>query len=191
MSIVRVPLGARSYDIHIEAGLLDRAGDLLAPYARGGRLVVVTDANVARLQLPRLKPFATAARLGPTFVAQVALGAAVAQTKPWRIERARGQRVAEQRDHAALAQQGFCSRLLGGPALQGCDTQGSTQSARRAPAQQGAPREACAVRTRRTPGSVDVCIRPQAGRHSHCPMPPCGQTRGTGSGSHPAWRCWW
>ena len=54
MSIVRVPLGARSYDIHIEAGLLDRAGDLLAPYARGGRLVVVTDANVARLQLPRL-----------------------------------------------------------------------------------------------------------------------------------------
>tara|TARA_R110000787_G_scaffold9028_35_gene31654 strand:- start:7237 stop:8334 length:1098 start_codon:yes stop_codon:yes gene_type:complete len=51
---VQVALGARSYDIPIEQGALDRAGDLLSPYARNGRLVVVTDAHVAAAQLPRL-----------------------------------------------------------------------------------------------------------------------------------------
>jgi 3-dehydroquinate synthase len=51
---VDVPLGERSYAIDIAAGALDRAGDLLAPYARGGRLVIVTDRNVAATQLPRL-----------------------------------------------------------------------------------------------------------------------------------------
>ena len=54
MAIVQVALGARSYDIPIEQGALDRAGALLAPYARNGRLVVVTDAHVATAQLPRL-----------------------------------------------------------------------------------------------------------------------------------------
>ena len=54
MAIVRVALDARSYDILIEQGALDRAGDILAPYARNGRLVVVTDAHVAAAQLPRL-----------------------------------------------------------------------------------------------------------------------------------------
>lgn len=54
MAIVRVALDKRSYDIVIEAGALDRAGRHLAPYARGGRLVVVTDAHVAQAQLPRL-----------------------------------------------------------------------------------------------------------------------------------------
>ncbi len=54
MSIVGVALGARSYDIRIEDGLLDQAGGLLAPYARGGRLVIVTDEHVAACQLPRL-----------------------------------------------------------------------------------------------------------------------------------------
>ncbi|MES2157310.1 MAG: 3-dehydroquinate synthase [Pseudomonadota bacterium] len=54
MAIVRVALDARSYDIRIEQGAIDRAGDTLAPYARKGRLVVVTDAHVAVAQLPRL-----------------------------------------------------------------------------------------------------------------------------------------
>ncbi|HAF42394.1 MAG TPA: 3-dehydroquinate synthase [Sphingobium sp.] len=54
MALVRVALDARSYDIVIEQGALDRAGDTLKPYARKGRLVVVTDANVAATQLPRL-----------------------------------------------------------------------------------------------------------------------------------------
>ncbi len=54
MAIVPVALGARSYDIIVEQGALDRAGAILAPYARKGRIVVVTDAHVAAAQLPRL-----------------------------------------------------------------------------------------------------------------------------------------
>ncbi|MHA6767948.1 3-dehydroquinate synthase [Sphingobium ummariense] len=54
MAIVPVALGARSYDIVIEQGVLDRAAAFLAPLARGGRLVVVTDHHVAASQLPRL-----------------------------------------------------------------------------------------------------------------------------------------
>jgi 3-dehydroquinate synthase len=55
MSIVDVALGDRSYEIRIEAGLLDRAGELLAPYARGGRLVVVSDEHVWVAQGERLR----------------------------------------------------------------------------------------------------------------------------------------
>ncbi len=54
MSIVTVALGARSYDIRIERGLLDRAGEVLAPYARSGRLVIVADASVWAAQGERL-----------------------------------------------------------------------------------------------------------------------------------------
>ncbi len=54
MSIVKVALGERSYDIVVEDGLIDRAGEHLASHARGGRLVVVTDENVAVAQLDRL-----------------------------------------------------------------------------------------------------------------------------------------
>jgi 3-dehydroquinate synthase len=55
---VHVALGERSYDVHIGAGLLDRAGELLAPAAgktaRAGPLPVVTDQNLATLHYPRL-----------------------------------------------------------------------------------------------------------------------------------------
>ena len=54
MTQVDVALGERSYTVEIAAGALDSAGERLAPYARGRRLIVVTDANVARAQLPRL-----------------------------------------------------------------------------------------------------------------------------------------
>ena len=54
MTIVPVELGDRRYDVRIEAGALDRAAELLAPYARD-RLIVVTDEAVAAAQLPRLK----------------------------------------------------------------------------------------------------------------------------------------
>ena len=54
MSRITVPLDARSYEIAIEEGALDRTGALLAPWARRGRLVVVTDAHVEASQLPRL-----------------------------------------------------------------------------------------------------------------------------------------
>ena len=43
MSTVEVGLGSRAYQVRIEAGLLDRAHGTLAPFARGGRLVVVAD----------------------------------------------------------------------------------------------------------------------------------------------------
>jgi 3-dehydroquinate synthase len=52
---VEVSLGERSYPILIEHGLLDRAGEVLAPYARGGRLIVVADDQVWAAQGPRLE----------------------------------------------------------------------------------------------------------------------------------------
>jgi 3-dehydroquinate synthase len=52
---VDVALGARSYPILIEDGAVDRAGMLLAPYAKLGRFVIVTDRNVANHHLGRLE----------------------------------------------------------------------------------------------------------------------------------------
>lgn len=46
MRRIEVALGERTYPILIEAGLLGRAGQVLAPLARNGRLVVVSDENV-------------------------------------------------------------------------------------------------------------------------------------------------
>ena len=54
MKKVKVALGARSYDILIADGLLDRAGEHLAPLARDGRLIVVSDETVWRAQGRRL-----------------------------------------------------------------------------------------------------------------------------------------
>jgi len=51
---VEVALGARSYPILIEPGLLERAGALLASYASNGRLVVISDEIVWALQGERL-----------------------------------------------------------------------------------------------------------------------------------------
>ncbi len=53
---IRIPveLGSRTYPVLIEDGLLDRAGDHLAPLARDGRLVVVSDENVWTAQGERL-----------------------------------------------------------------------------------------------------------------------------------------
>lgn len=80
MAIVRVALDARSYDIVIEQGALDRAGDHLAGYARKGRLVVVTDAHVASAQLPRLE---ASLRSGGIAIDPIILPAGE-QTKSWR-----------------------------------------------------------------------------------------------------------
>lgn len=66
---VEVPLGTRGYGIDIGAGALDKAGELLAPYAPRGRLVVVTDTNVATHQLGRLT--ASLAQAGIAAVTQV------------------------------------------------------------------------------------------------------------------------
>lgn len=48
--IIRVGLDARGYDIHVNGDLLARAGELIAPLARGV-VPVVTDQNVARFHL--------------------------------------------------------------------------------------------------------------------------------------------
>ncbi|MEN3746368.1 3-dehydroquinate synthase [Sphingomonas sp. HF-S3] len=47
MTLIPVALGARSYDIVIEAGVLTRAGAHLKPLSRGRTMAIVTDANVA------------------------------------------------------------------------------------------------------------------------------------------------
>jgi len=52
MSQVTISLGNRSYDILIEAGLISRAGEHLAPLARGRPLAVITDHHVAATLLP-------------------------------------------------------------------------------------------------------------------------------------------
>ncbi len=47
MTTIPVALGARSYDVRIEAGLLARAGEALAPFDRGRRWAIVTDSHLA------------------------------------------------------------------------------------------------------------------------------------------------
>ena len=79
MSTVEVALGDRSYRIDIVRDGLDQAGTLLAPYARRGRMVVVTDANVAARQLPRLSAALSA---GGIAVEPIVLPAGEA-TKSW------------------------------------------------------------------------------------------------------------
>jgi 3-dehydroquinate synthase len=55
MDKVTVRLGARSYDILVEDGLLERSLEHLAPLARGGRLLVVSDEQVWAAQGGRLR----------------------------------------------------------------------------------------------------------------------------------------
>jgi 3-dehydroquinate synthase len=50
---ITVGLGDRAYDIHVGGGILARAGELLAPIARG-IVPVVTDSHVAEIHLPAL-----------------------------------------------------------------------------------------------------------------------------------------
>jgi 3-dehydroquinate synthase len=54
MRRVEVRLGERSYTVAIGVGLLDRAGELLTPYAPSGRIVAVSDENVWAAQGARL-----------------------------------------------------------------------------------------------------------------------------------------
>ncbi|WP_010217321.1 3-dehydroquinate synthase [Sphingomonas sp. PAMC 26621] len=55
MTTIPVSLGARSYDVVIEAGLLARAAGWLAPLSRGRKMAIVTDSNV----LPHLETLQT------------------------------------------------------------------------------------------------------------------------------------
>jgi 3-dehydroquinate synthase len=51
---ITVGLGKRSYDILLGAGLLSREESPLAPFVRGGRILIITDENVAKALLPRV-----------------------------------------------------------------------------------------------------------------------------------------
>jgi 3-dehydroquinate synthase len=55
MERLTVALGARSYDILIGDGLIERAGEWLSPLARGNRLIVVSDETVWAAQGERLE----------------------------------------------------------------------------------------------------------------------------------------
>ncbi|MEY4983721.1 MAG: hypothetical protein RIR62_1987 [Pseudomonadota bacterium] len=52
---VPVALGARSYQVRIGAGLIDRAGAEIAPLLARKKAAIITDASVAALHLPRLE----------------------------------------------------------------------------------------------------------------------------------------
>jgi 3-dehydroquinate synthase len=55
METVHVNLGARSYDVRIASGLIERAGAEIAPLLQRPRVTVVTEARVAAAQLARLE----------------------------------------------------------------------------------------------------------------------------------------
>ncbi|MCC6914716.1 MAG: 3-dehydroquinate synthase [Rhodospirillaceae bacterium] len=62
-TVVRVPLGARSYDIHVGRNLLARAPALMTPVLSQKRVFIVTDSNVAPLYLAPLTQALTDAGL--------------------------------------------------------------------------------------------------------------------------------
>ena len=68
METVRVPLGERSYEIHIGEKLLERSGELLAPHLKRMRVVAVTDENVMRAQGARLSAGLEAAGIENEFI---------------------------------------------------------------------------------------------------------------------------
>lgn len=65
---VRVPLGGRSYDIHIGGGLLEESGALLKPLLKRPRMAVVTDENVFVTQGERLRDGLGAAGIEADFI---------------------------------------------------------------------------------------------------------------------------
>ncbi|MCW9045257.1 MAG: 3-dehydroquinate synthase [Alphaproteobacteria bacterium] len=52
---LEVQLGDRSYEIHVGANLIDRAGEFCAPLIKSNKAIIVTDSNVASLYLDRVK----------------------------------------------------------------------------------------------------------------------------------------
>lgn len=79
MSRITVNLANRSYDIQVDAGALDQAGEALGQYCRGDRCIIVTETNVAAHVLPRL----TAALSAAGITAEVITLPAGEATKSW------------------------------------------------------------------------------------------------------------
>ena len=113
MTIVPVSLGERSYEVRIEAGLLDRAGAALAPYASGRPFLVISDEHVARAQWPRLKASLDAAGLS----AELVTLPAGESTKSWQhLEALTDRMIAhgiERRDHVIALGGGVIGDLVG------------------------------------------------------------------------------
>jgi 3-dehydroquinate synthase len=65
---VKVELGARSYDIHIGAGLLDRAGSLITRKCRAKAAAIVVDGNTGPLFAKRLAASLAASGLSAAIV---------------------------------------------------------------------------------------------------------------------------
>ncbi|UXU74682.1 MULTISPECIES: 3-dehydroquinate synthase [unclassified Paracoccus (in: a-proteobacteria)] len=93
---VRVDLDARSYDVRIGQGLLDRAGEEIRALAGPRRVAILTDETVAGLHLPRLQQSLAQAGLAASSLALPAgeatkswaeLGRAVEWLLSCRIER--------------------------------------------------------------------------------------------------------
>ncbi|WP_028031911.1 3-dehydroquinate synthase [Gemmobacter nectariphilus] len=77
--VVPVRLGARSYEVRIGPGLIDRAGEELAPMLRRKRVAIVTEERVAARHLPRLS-----AALDRAGIAHAALSLPAGEgTKGW------------------------------------------------------------------------------------------------------------
>jgi 3-dehydroquinate synthase len=64
MTIVTVDLAERPYDIHVGAALLDDVARFVSPFARSGRLLIVSDGNVAEQVWPKVKAALTNANIG-------------------------------------------------------------------------------------------------------------------------------
>jgi 3-dehydroquinate synthase len=113
MTTVPVSLGARSYQVRIDCGLLDRAGDLLAPYATARPFLVVTDHHVAEAQWARLAAAMRAAGLDAELVTLPAGEA----TKSWAQLEALTERMIdhgiERSDHVIALGGGVIGDLVG------------------------------------------------------------------------------
>ncbi len=64
VTVVKVALGERSYDILIGDGLIARAGEEIARLRPGTRVAIVTDENLASAHLPALQASLDASRIG-------------------------------------------------------------------------------------------------------------------------------
>lgn len=65
---IRVELGARSYDVMVGRRLLERAGELVRPFLRRPRIIVITDETVAALHAGRLEQGLKAARIAAPMI---------------------------------------------------------------------------------------------------------------------------
>ena len=113
LDVVPVALGARSYEVRVGSGLIDRAGVEIAPLLARPRVAVVTDETVAALHLPRLVAALEEQGIG---VASLSLPAGEA-TKGWRefsrtVEWLLEQRV-ERRDIVVALGGGVIGDLVG------------------------------------------------------------------------------